>query len=101
MNEKNLRIKNIVEKRGVRNVSRIARKIGYGDPPTQEGVQRVLDALKNLKMEVVEGKDGPEVKEREIEDGVKNLDVLDNKGELGMVDRIRNFFKRRKKTCEE
>jgi len=95
MNQKDLRVKNIVEDRGVRNVSRIARKIGYGNPPTERGIQRVLEALKRLKMNVVEGEDGLEVEEnKEDKVGVSELDkthfVVSEKP--GILSRIFNFF---------
>ena len=60
MNQKNLRVKNIVE-RGVINVDRIARKMGYGNPPSFDGVTRVLESLEELGFDLVDGENGPEV----------------------------------------
>lgn len=55
INQKNLRIKNLIENRGMTSIKLIARKIGYGDPPSQDGIDRVLDAIDSLGFEEKDG----------------------------------------------
>lgn len=72
MNQKNLRVKNLIE-RGVIKIDRIARKIGYGNPPDPAGIDRVIDAVKDLGLDMRDGPDGPFVFIPQEPDGVNLL----------------------------